>query len=188
MVARFEPENHVLEIVKGHVASDGHAPARGGRLGALLQRLHRRVDAAADDRVRLVGGVWDQHLLDQLYANALTYLHGHSVGGTNPSLLRAAGAGAFVIAFDVGFNREVMGASADYFTDCASVAVAIEAAESVSAAAALEGWRRQCGIARYSWDDVAEAYEGLPAGSGHRGPKRRSQRPAGDGPFSAGRA
>jgi glycosyltransferase involved in cell wall biosynthesis len=146
------------------------------------------INAAADGHVRLVGGVWDQHLLDQLYANALTYLHGHSVGGTNPSLLRAAGAGAFVIAFDVGFNREVMGASADYFTDCASVAVAIEAAESDPLLSSTRGLEGQCGIARYSWDDVADAYEGLLLDLATGGQKRRSQRPSGRRPFLGGRA
>ncbi len=53
------------------------------------------------------GGIYDHELLDQLYANARTYIHGHSVGGTNPSLLRAMGAGAPVLAFDCEFNREV---------------------------------------------------------------------------------
>ena len=66
--------------------------------------------AAGDDRIRLLGGVWDQEKLDQLYAHALTYIHGHSVGGTNPSLLRAIGAATAVSAFDVTFNREVLGA------------------------------------------------------------------------------
>ena len=67
-----------------------------------------RVLAAGDPRVRFVGGVWDQELLDQLYGNAYTYLHGHCVGGTNPSLLRAIGAGTATLAFDVVFNREVL--------------------------------------------------------------------------------
>ena len=75
----------------------------------------QQVHALADERIRFLGGVWDQDLLDQLYANALTYLHGHSVGGTNPSLLRAIGAGAPTMAFDVGFNREVLGAAGRYF-------------------------------------------------------------------------
>ena len=60
--------------------------------------------SAADARVRFLGGVWDQALLNQLYANALTYQHGHSVGGTNPSLLRAIGAGAATDAFSVSLQ------------------------------------------------------------------------------------
>ena len=72
----------------------------------------------------MLGGVWDQDLLDQLYADSATYLHGHSVGGTNPSLLRAMGAGAAVLAFDVNFNREVLGEPGRYFAGPDDVAAA----------------------------------------------------------------
>jgi hypothetical protein len=65
----------------------------------------------------MLGGVWDRELLDALYAGAACYLHGHSVGGTNPSLLRALGAGASVAAFDVDFNREVIGEAGVYFAE-----------------------------------------------------------------------
>ncbi len=91
-------------------AEPGPASAGRGRVGAVRRRLHRRHQGRArPSRSALLGGVWDQTQLDQLYANALTYLHGHSVGGTNPSLLRATGAGCFTLANDVMFNREVLG-------------------------------------------------------------------------------
>ena len=60
---------------------------------------------------------YDQQLLDQLYANALTYIHGHSVGGTNPSLLRAMGAGAPVLGYDVEFTHEVTAEQALFWAD-----------------------------------------------------------------------
>ena len=98
------------------------------------------VHALADDRVRFLGGVWDQELLDQLYANALTYLHGHSVGGTNPSLLRAIGAGAATIAFDVVFNREVLGDAGRYFATAERRARAVrDAASAIRPASAGRG-------------------------------------------------
>ncbi|WP_395474610.1 hypothetical protein [Saccharopolyspora spinosa] len=79
--------------------------------------------------MRLLGAVWDQRLLDQLYGNALTYIHGHSVGGTNPSLLRAMGAAAPTSAFDVRFNREVLGSFGRYFRDPGDLAALCDAAE-----------------------------------------------------------
>ncbi len=79
--------------------------------------------AAGDPRVRLLGSVWDQELLDQLYVGARSVLHGHSVGGTNPSLLRAMGASARVTAYDCVFNREVTGGHACWFVDEAGAAV-----------------------------------------------------------------
>src|SRR5690606_29561686 len=113
VVARFEPENHVDVIVEGYVGSAATLPLVVVGSAPYAHEHTRRIEtlAAGDPRVRLLGGVWDQELLDQLYAGALTYLHGHSVGGTNPSLLRAIGGGTATIAYDVGFNREVLGAN-----------------------------------------------------------------------------
>ena len=99
-VARFEPENHVDVIVEGYARSGATKPLVVVGSAPYSDEYTARVHAAADDRVRFLGGVWDQVQLDQLYANAFTYLHGHSVGGTNPSLLRAIGAGAAVLLGD----------------------------------------------------------------------------------------
>jgi glycosyltransferase involved in cell wall biosynthesis len=121
----------------------------------------RQVRELADDRVRFLGGVWDQELLDQLYANCATYLHGHSVGGTNPSLLRAIGAGAATIAFDVDFNREVLQTSGRYFSTPDDVAVEVMAAEADPAAVRRDGNSARVMAARYDWDDVTVRYEAL---------------------------
>ena len=118
--------------------------------------------AAQDGRVRLLGGVYDQDLLDQLYAGSLCYLHGHSVGGTNPSLLRAMGGGSAVLAWDVSFNQEVAGQRGRYFADAASLAGMIDAAESAPADAVHDGVAlREIVRTNYRWDDVAVAYEAL---------------------------
>lgn len=161
VVARFEPENHVLEIVRGYVRSRARLPLVVVGSAPYADRYTAAVTEAADDRVRLVGGVWDQELLDELYAQALTYLHGHSVGGTNPSLLRAAGAGASVIAFDVPFNREVVGEDGRYFSDELTVADRIEAAEADPEATTRRGTALRAAITRYDWDEVARGYERL---------------------------
>jgi glycosyltransferase involved in cell wall biosynthesis len=159
VVARLEPENHVREIVEGYVASRatlplvvvGHTPYSGEYQVAV------RLAAESDPRIRLVGSVWDQHLLDQLYANCRSYLHGHSVGGTNPSLLRAMGAGAPVTAYDVTFNRETTDGHAQFFTSADDLAPLIELDESHEhAKRGLLG--REHVTAYYRWDEVARAY------------------------------
>jgi hypothetical protein len=121
----------------------------------------RKVHALADDRVRFVGGIWDQELLDQLYANADTYLHGHSVGGTNPSLLRAMGAGTPSTAFDVVFNREVLANAGRYFATAEDLTRQIEVSEFDASATRRMGELATIGAARYDWDDVADRYEEL---------------------------
>ena len=161
VVARFEPENHVDVLVRAHLASGadlplvvvGSAPYASGHVAA-IEALAR------DSRVRLLGAVWDEELLDQLYAGAAVHLHGHSVGGTNPSLLRAMGAGAPVVAYDVVFNREVLGEHGVLFTTEAELGGYLRDAEADPPAWRARGaaLRERAGT-HYRWDDVAAAYE-----------------------------
>lgn len=160
-VARFEPENHVDVIVDGYRRSAARLPLVVVGSAPYADDYTRRVHVLADDRVRFLGAVWDQQLLDQLYANCHTYLHGHSVGGTNPSLLRAIGASAATIAYDVGFNREVLESSGRYFRTADDVAAAVMAAERAPERARRDGKRARLMAARYDWDLVADDYEDL---------------------------
>lgn len=164
VVARFEPENHVDVILEGYRASSaqlplvvvGSAPYSAG----YVARIHRL--AHGDSRIHLLGGIWDREQLDQLYAHARTYLHGHSVGGTNPSLLRAMGAGTAVLAWDVVFNREVLGPTGGYFGSSSSLGLLLGEAELnphrvLDAADAVQARAE----ALYRWDDVTSGYEAL---------------------------
>jgi len=164
VVARFEPENHVEEIVAGYHESTSRLPLVVVGSAPYSDAYTARINdlAHGDSRIRILGGIWDQQQLDQLYANALTYLHGHSVGGTNPSLLRAIGAGTAVIAYDVDFNREVLGGEGRFFGTSAEVRLLLEAAEVDPADAIEEGRRLQKHAdANYRWDDVTDGYARL---------------------------
>ena len=161
VVARFEPENHVDVIVDGYVASEATLPLIVVGSAPYSDAYTEKVHAAGDTRVRFLGGVWDQDLLDQLYAHARTYLHGHSVGGTNPSLLRAIGAGTATIAWDVGFNREVLQDAGRYFAARGDLARLVESAETDLSAIASQRSRALERAARYDWEDVTDRYEAL---------------------------
>lgn len=161
LVARFEPENHVHTIVDGYRRSGARLPLVVVGSAPYADAYTASVHALADNRVRFLGGVWDQRLLDQLYANAFSYLHGHSVGGTNPSLLRAIGAGAPTLAYDVVFNREVLGAAGGYFTTEDDVARVVEAAEADADAHPSRRAATRERADAYDWDDVADRYESL---------------------------
>lgn len=163
VVARFEPENHVDVIIDAYRQSSaalplvvvGSAPNPGAHA--------RKIAALAQDpRVRLLGRLWDQDQLDQLYAHSVSYLHGHSVGGTNPSLLRAMGARTAAIAWDVRFNRDVLGVYGAYFRDAPTLAALIEDAElnphhTQEVSEALQ--RRAAAL--YNWGHVTDGYEDL---------------------------
>jgi glycosyltransferase involved in cell wall biosynthesis len=174
VVARFEPENHVDVIVEGYTRSAATKPLVVVGSAPYSDAYTARVHAAADDRVRFLGGVWDQIQLDQLYANSYTYLHGHSVGGTNPSLLRAIGAGAAVLAYDVDFNREVVADAGRFFVSPADVAAQLDAAEAEPRRTRSAGLRARELAGNYDWDDVAAGYEDLAFRLAHRAfPTRR---------------
>lgn len=191
VVARFEPENHVDVIVDGYVRSTARLPLVVVGSAPYSDAYTARVRALAgpDPRVRLLGGVWDQELLDQLYANACTYLHGQSVGGTNPSLLRAIGAGTATIAFDVSFNREVLRDDGRFFRSPGDVSQEIESAEGDAILTRSRGDALRSRARDYDWERVADQYERLAAdlASGRSpGPQRRrrltTSSAASDGP------
>jgi glycosyltransferase involved in cell wall biosynthesis len=164
VVARLEPENHVELIVQGYRDSTARHPlvVIGGN--AYATDYTRRVTRllAAESRIVAPGAVYDQGLLDALYAGCLTYSHGHSVGGTNPSLLRAMGAGAAVLAMDNQFNREVLGGTGQFFDSSADLAHLFETLEADPATRADLGRRARARAAvEYDWDQVALGYEAL---------------------------
>ncbi len=188
IVARLEPENHVLEAVHGYLLSEETRPLLVVGSAPYSQWYIDRINELASDnpQVRLLGGLYDQELLDQLYANARTYIHGHSVGGTNPSLLRAMGAGAPVLAFDCEFNREVTAGEAFYWGDAdALTAILDEVADEDVDAELSEFSQRGCEriIKHYRWDAVTDQYEALLhrlADRGVKGTRRRTANEASD--------
>lgn len=163
VVARLEPENNVEMAIQGHLLTDRSVPlVVVGSVPYESEHLSRvRALAASSGSVRMVGAVWDSDELNELIAHCRHYVHGHSVGGTNPVLLRAMGAGAPVSALDVVFNREVLGDTGQFFSD----------AQELAALLAREGQeedrqrRGQAGRARvaalYDWERVTDGYEDL---------------------------
>lgn len=166
VVARFEPENHVLDAVHAYRQSTEERPLLVVGSAPYSEWYVQKVHEAArrDPRIRFLGGIYDQDLLDQLYANAVTYIHGHSVGGTNPSLLRAMGAGAPVLAYDVEFNREVTADQAFFWPDADALTAVLDAITRGERGEDLERFR-QLGRQRvadvYQWDTVTDQYEAL---------------------------
>lgn len=164
-VAAFEPEDHVDVIVEAYHRSSAHLPLVVVGL-ADHSATHAGIRALAerDGRIRLLGGVRDARLLDQLYAHAVSSLHGGSIGGTAPSLLRAMGAGTPVLAWDVVINREAAGTGALYFDQAPQLTRQIEEVECYPMRFAdLGELMQERAASRHDWNQVTEAYEALAA-------------------------
>ena len=163
-VGRLTPHKGVDRVIAG--LPDGASLTIAGTGGhdpmAPERDYERHLELLARGRnVRFLGAVWDQAVLNELYANALTYQHGHSVGGTNPSLLRAIGAGAATDAFCVSFNRDVLGDAGRYWSTASEIPELVQDAERDLEATLRRGERCRARAATYRWDDVAADYEKL---------------------------
>ena len=121
ILARMEPENNIETIIKGVIASNSgrHLIIIGKTDNKFGQYLKSEY---ANDRIKFTGGIYDQKTISNLRYHSLLYFHGHSVGGTNPSLLEAMGSKALVVAHDNIFNKSVLGNDAFYFIDGHSLA------------------------------------------------------------------
>ncbi|HQF36887.1 MAG TPA: DUF1972 domain-containing protein, partial [Candidatus Dojkabacteria bacterium] len=109
LVARIEPENNVKEIIDAYINVSGFEKMPLLVVGPtdtpyakMLLKIYK------NDNVRFIGGVYDERILFTLRKNALINFHGHSVGGTNPSLLEALSVGKRIICHDNVFNRGTM--------------------------------------------------------------------------------
>ena len=163
VVARMEPENNVDLIIREYRASGVSRPLVVVGSNPFGTAYARQVAAEADERVHCVGGIFESAILNSLYARCHAYLHGHEVGGTNPSLLRAMHGGAACIPIDVVFHREVTGEDALFFTkEPGNLAAVLRRADAMP-----EEMRRLGTAARkrvtalYRWDAVAAGYAEL---------------------------
>ncbi|WP_407277701.1 DUF1972 domain-containing protein [Aromatoleum evansii] len=163
VIARPEPENSLLEIVRGFSARPrGVDLVVLGNYDAAGNAYHRAVREAASEEVKFVGAIYEKPVVRALRFHSLAYVHGHQVGGTNPSLVEALGAGNAVIAHDNRFNRWVAGEGAAYF------AGADEFGERLDALLGAEerlGAMRAASRARFAeaftWDRILGEYERL---------------------------
>ena len=162
LVARPEPENSVLEVVQAFSAR-----RRGLTLAVLGQYrddhpYHRAVRAAAGPEVAFVGAIYEPAVVQSLRFHSLAYVHGHRVGGTNPSLVEALGAGNAVIAHDNRFNRWVAGAAGRYFNGQADAQALFDSLlnDEATLAAMREAARRRHAEA-FTWPAVLGDYEEL---------------------------
>lgn len=119
VVGRFVPENNyatmIAEFMKSTVKKD-LVLITNVEHNKFYEELKEKTRFDKDPRIKFVGTVYDSELLKYIRENAFGYLHGHSVGGTNPSLLEALSSTKLNLLYDVGFNREVAVDAGLYWT------------------------------------------------------------------------
>lgn len=158
IISRFVPENNLELIIRAHLSSGCEQPLVlvgncENNYGAYLRRKYQHPSLI------FLGGIYDTSVLNNLRRYCRLYFHGHSVGGTNPSLLEAMACGCIIAAHRNPFNYEITGPHADYFSN-----------ESDIRSLLLQSWSQEYRIKRkdalqaivreqYSWEQIVEQYE-----------------------------
>lgn len=163
VVARLEPENNLFMAIEGYLASNQygkHPLVVVGKTNTpygehLVERYGR------DRNIRFVGGIYDFRKLNSIRHYSYAYFHGHSVGGTNPSLLEAMASGCFILAHDNIFNRAVLGENALYYGSTDAATEMLDGIDQAVSTHKKEYTERNLEVIRrdYSWEKLVDEHE-----------------------------
>ena len=164
VVGRFVPENSFEIMIREFMASNSKRDfaiitnVNEKFLGELERKLHFK----QDKRIKFVGTVYDQELLKKIRENAYAYFHGHTVGGTNPSLIEALGSTDLNLLVNVGFNQEVAKDTALYWNRSqGSLAQLINKVDNIENDKIIElGKKAKERVSKeYTWKKICDKYE-----------------------------
>ncbi|MDN6268529.1 MAG: DUF1972 domain-containing protein, partial [Tetragenococcus koreensis] len=163
IVGRFVPENNYEAMIKGFMQSSTMKDLviiTDVEQNKFYQQLKKETKFDEDIRIKFVGTVYDQELLKYIRKNAFAYIHGHEVGGTNPSLLEALYFTRINLLLNVGFNREV-GDNAAYYWNKKYLAQTIDVTEQVTESTydELDRLSSKIIIQHYTWEKVVQVYQ-----------------------------
>ncbi len=156
-VCRVEPENNVHVVLEGFSQMNDFPLVIVGNWDASEygKQLREKYDGVSN--IKLIDPVYDRGVLYNLRSNAQLYIHGHSAGGTNPSLVEAMCFGLPVIAFDVQYNRETTQNRSLFFKDRGSLIEALnhlDQAEISEVGAAM----KETAMELYTWKKITGEY------------------------------
>jgi glycosyltransferase involved in cell wall biosynthesis len=159
-VARIEPENHIAEMLQAFLASPQPLYVLVGNFSATPLGRELLARYQGEPRVRFIDSLFDPEALAALRAGCHIYLHGHSVGGTNPSLVEMLPYQRPLLAFDCIFNRYTLGDEGGYFADVSMLTRQLQSPQE-------SAWVPGPSLAqRYRWEAIADAYEALCSAAG----------------------
>ena len=163
VVSRIEPENNLLMIVEGF-----RKAKTGSRLlivGPVTNTAFCKnlIENFSCEKILFPGGIYNKTELNSLRFACKAYIHGHSVGGTNPSLLEAMGNGNIILSHDNIFNREVTDNSQIYFKNSQGLAESINLVESISSEKKEVFQNKSMDRIKtyYNWNNILIKYSGI---------------------------
>lgn len=159
-VCRIEPENNVHIILKSFTKYPSLNLVIVGNWQNSNYSKQLKLEFGKYKNIYLLDAIYDQRILNQIRSNSYLYVHGHSAGGTNPSLVEAMYLELPIIVFGVNYNIETTQNKAIYFNDEAElIELLVNLREEELILVAKE--MRAIAQNRYSWDTISEQYASL---------------------------
>jgi glycosyltransferase involved in cell wall biosynthesis len=158
LMARMEPENNIEMIIRGWMDSSKDKPlVLIGNPGNAFGR--QMINTFQHEQLKFIGAIYDAPVVHSLRHYSALYFHGHSVGGTNPSLLEAMACGALIAAHENIFNRSVLDDRAFYFSSPETVRQLLG---TVPDPDTRNDWQKR-NIEKirdqYNWQEIIDEYE-----------------------------
>jgi glycosyltransferase involved in cell wall biosynthesis len=131
LIARFEPENNLQTILDGVVLAKDETTFivvgnHNTKYGKFLKDRFQK-----NENIKFLGGIFNIEILNNLRYFSKFYFHGHSVGGTNPSLLEAIASKAFIVSHNNDFNKGILQEDAIYFNDANEVSKILKSSQNI---------------------------------------------------------
>jgi glycosyltransferase involved in cell wall biosynthesis len=157
VIARMVPENNIEIIIKAKIEANDHMPLIiFGNKTAFRDELVK--EYGKSEKIIFKDGDFDKSIMDSLRHYCRYYIHGHSVGGTNPSLLEAMAAQSRIIAHDNDFNRNVLLDGGKYFTDQKQLSQHFSCQKEVISRQQIEKCVELIKT-HHNWDHICDLYE-----------------------------
>jgi len=159
LMARMEPENNIETILEGFNNSNSRKQFKvlgdtGNRFGKFIRARFKN-----DERIQFKGAIYDNAKVRSLQNNSYLYFHGHSVGGTNPSLLEAMASEALIAAHNNPFNKSVLSSDAYYFSNAHEVREIVETVQRNANERIMVKNNLYKIAFQFNWNKIVDEYE-----------------------------
>jgi len=158
IIARIEPENNILMIIKSFIKSN--SSRKMVIVGKKNTKFYNYIKMYETDQIIFIDAIYDINILNNLRYFSELYFHGHSVGGTNPSLLEAMASSALIIAHDNIFNKSILKDNAFYFNNETELVNLIKSIKKKNYNSLIKNNINKI-KKYYNWEKVCETYYNL---------------------------
>jgi len=159
-VCRIEPENNVHVILEAFTQLPQHKLVIVGNWSNGEYGIELKKKYSSYNNIILLDPIYNQRELDLIRSNCLVYVHGHSAGGTNPSLVEAMYLGLPIIAYSVTYNKTTTEKQAFYFKSAQEI-ISIVKEKKVADYIELGNKMQEIATRRYTWKVIANKYAHL---------------------------